>query len=1347
MITPTKHLTITQRIIAGFVMVVSLMGLVTWSGLELLDHSRQTVHRVVTVDAHNLQQISSMVRDLTALQRAEKNVILARNQEEMTHYDRVITTLDAALRQRLLTLLAQASTEDRLKLEQFHSIFEKYSQVQQEIIQLTRKNSNVEARNLSQGTGQETFVQLALGLESLVDQSELRVRHTSRILAHSAMAKSHIASQLLDDLLETQKNERILLFEDGGNNPDPLITLITASRKRVLETAAKLESLASPSEEELLARFRDRWLEYGKTNDKIMRFMQEGSQAKGRETYKKSGRAQHEIALKIFRQLIQQTDKDLLNARREMEGAIEKAHLGNRINRDLAKIHRAEKDLILTQDIRRMDEYAARIVLLESNVLEQWQRLTQHAEPDEIAKLATLKGQFERFAQITMQVVEKAREDANHRAFELSVGKGRELVDQAEHILRDLVDHKDKAMQMALRQAEKTYQTSKLAGLGMAFTAILLCVLIAHRIIRTLSLRVQGLVDHAHAIALGQMVLDDNPNLHDELTIVGKALNAISERYLAIATMASRVVAGDCSNRLQLASPQDQMSKAINEIIENMETIISQAHAIAQGRFDIDITPHAPNDRLRHALKTMAFNLQAADEDNRLRRWQQDGLLALSDAMRGRLTVEDLSNQIVKTLCNHLDALSGVLYLVVSSDTGEGLQCTGTYAAPEGIDKNQVLGLHDGLLGTAAQQSRATLWQELSSHQWRMTTGMGTIQPSALLLSPFHADDRLRGVVALAFLHIPDARTVQFFEKIMDTIAMALETAQARPLADALNASRTMAAELQQTNARLRQQSMDLKTAQTILQQQNHSLLDAQETLKKQAEQLQRSDRYKSEFLATMSHELRTPMNGMLGMAQLLEKTALSPEQKECVTTILNSGAKLLLLIDDILDLSKIEAGMVTLRHTSFALAPLFGSVHDLLAPKAHEKSLQLTMEIDPHLPPCLMGDAGRLHQVILNLAGNAIKFTEQGKVTISVQNQKQGLRIEIRDTGIGIPETIQGKLFHPFVQGGQEISRRYGGTGLGLAISKSLVKAMGGQIGLESTPGQGTLFWINLPLEPGMEPANTSTENNLPPRIPHPLRVLLVEDEPVNQQVALGMLEQWGAQATLAENGEMALKTIATQPFDLVLMDIRLPDLDGLEITKKIRALQDTGKATIPIIALTSHVMKSEVERCYQAGMDGFLAKPILFDKLGKLLHDLANPKRMTVEDDDNHSLGTNTPDDMLLDASKLEKMAVDLSVTRFANVLSSCLTAVEQSVMHLQEALTEKNPDHIAAHAHRLQGGSGALGLRQLNTLAKNLEQQGRDRSGKWSEQGSVLQNLWQDSKEALHHLLQTKGWQDLK
>ncbi|MBF0174073.1 MAG: response regulator [Magnetococcales bacterium] len=1338
--------TISQRIIAGFIMVVSLMGLVTWSGLELLDRTRQTLELVVTVDAHNLRLATSMVQDLIALQRAEKNLILARNQAEMDQYEQVMVTIDTDLRQHLATLVTLVGAEDRKKLDQFRSVFESYSLVQQEIVRLTRENSNVEARNLSQGAGQEIFTQLALGIETLVDRSELRVRQTSTILAHSAMAKAHIASQLLDDLLEIQKNERILLFEVGKKESEQLIQQITLSRQRVLETTAKLESLASHTEEELLSRFRERWLEYFDTSERMIHHLREGESIKAREVYKKKGRAQHEIALRIFRQLIQQTDMDVLKARQEMESAIEKAHLGNRINRDLVKIHRAEKDLILTQEIRRMDEYVARIVLLQSNVTDQLERLSRLTAPEEMPTLATLKEQFDKFVQITMLVVERARENANHRAFDLSTGKGGQLMDHAEHILLDLVNRKEKDMQSALRQAEDTYTASRWAGVGISLSAIILCALIARWIIRTLSNRVRFLVRHADAIALGRMALDPPPRTQDELTVIGDALNAISERYLAIADIANHVVEGDFSNRLQLRSSQDQMSRAINEIIENMETIISQAHAIAQGRFDIEITPRSPHDRLRHALKTMAFNLQQADLEHRLRRWKQDGLLDLAEAMRGRHSIEDLSNQVTQSLCRHLNAVSGVMYLVVSRARGEGLQCTGSHAAPEGIDKNRVLDLGEGFIGAAANNKGATLWRDLSRFHWSIATGIGTVQPEALLLAPFHNDGRIRGVIALAFLEPPAERVVQFFEEIMDSIAMAFETAQARPLADALNASRTMAAELQQTNARLRQQSMDLEQARTILEQRNQSLVEAQETLEKQAEKLKQSDQYKSAFLATMSHELRSPMNGLLGMAQLLEKTSLTPGQRDQVTTIVRSGHSLLLMIDDILDLSKIEAGMITLQRRNFELVPVFRSIHDLMTVRAAEKLIDLRMEIHPGVPRYLIGDSGRLHQVVLNLVGNAIKFTEKGSVHLQARVEAgegghDWLRMEIRDTGIGIGAEVRAHLFRPFSQGGEHISRRYGGTGLGLAICKSLLTAMGGDIGMESIAGTGSLFWIRIPLEVGNDPPGVVDGLAAKPALMQPIHVLLVEDEPANQQVALGMLEYLGVRTTLAHCGREALEQLQSNRFDLILMDVRLPDIDGLEVTRIVRHSSNGDIASVPIVALTSCAMKSEVDRCHQAGMDGFLAKPVLLEQLEELLHALAGKKSLALipsemqpeMKSDNHSL---------LDTAPLEKMRGDLSRDRFGRVFASCRLSVEQATATLSQTLEAGDHARMIPLAHKLKGMAGTMGLVRLYHLAGQLEHQGVDETQDWSAMAADLRRLLHDSIHALELYARENG-----
>ncbi|MBL8836866.1 MAG: response regulator [Alphaproteobacteria bacterium] len=514
---------------------------------------------------------------------------------------------------------------------------------------------------------------------------------------------------------------------------------------------------------------------------------------------------------------------------------------------------------------------------------------------------------------------------------------------------------------------------------------------------------------------------------------------------------------------------------------------------------------------------------------------------------------------------------------------------------------------------------------------------------------------------------------------------------------------------LSRSERALQSQVVDLRDAQARLEAQGAALALAMQDAANARDAADRANRSKSDFLANMSHEIRTPINGVLGNLDLLRDSALSAEQRRFADDARESGRILLHLVNDILDLSKLEAGRMTLEAIDFDLERTLDTAVRVLRPKANEKGIALTLDVAENARLALRGDPSRLRQIVINLVGNAVKFTERGAVTVRAEAQGRdgsatAIAISVSDTGIGMSGAARERLFLKFSQADESTPRRFGGTGLGLAISRQLVELMGGEIGVESEPGRGSTFRFVLRLcdAAGGPHAERATDLSPPATLQRPCRVLLAEDNAINQRIAVALLERAGHRVDHAANGREAVRMALAGGYDVILMDIQMPELDGVAATALIREAERGTKRRVPIVALTAHAMQGVREEYLAAGMDDYVGKPFDNARLLRTVERWAGGPAHPEPPARVHSIADAITD---FDDAQLAMLEPALPVADFRGLIDSFLAGNEARLRGLQAALAANDLPALGREAHDLVGTAGNFGAKRLQDLARQL------------------------------------------
>ncbi|MDM8535237.1 ATP-binding protein [Desulfobacterales bacterium HSG17] len=733
-------------------------------------------------------------------------------------------------------------------------------------------------------------------------------------------------------------------------------------------------------------------------------------------------------------------------------------------------------------------------------------------------------------------------------------------------------------------------------------------------------------------------------------------LNVLIIATQEITQTAQEIAGGNLMVKVEKRSEHDAMIKAFESMIAYIQDVADITEKVSNNQLQVKVSPKSDHDVLNHSLQRMVANLQQMMEDiessmNTVQQqnWFKTGLAELSNKMRGEQEATGLAENIITWLANYLNAQIGAIYL---EDNNKSFYLASAYAWQKQIDNSFRFAPGDGLPGQAALEKKSILFSEVPDDYIQISSGLGKTKLNNILVFPFIYEGDTKGILELGTAHEFKETDMEFLTQASEDIAIAFNTAQTRgKMNELLEATRQQAEELRIQQEELSSTNQELSIRSRAIEQKNEALKQAQLKVEQKAQELEMASKYKSEFLANMSHELRTPLNSILILSQLLsrnESNNLTDKQAEFASTIHNSGSDLLSLINEILDLSKVEAGKIELHVEEVNLKAFKDDILQLFSHVAKDKGVKFISLIDDDIPEIMRTDSQRLKQVIRNLLSNAFKFTRQGHVSLKIfrppsdTNLSQSnldnllsVGFSVSDTGIGIPEEKKAAIFEAFQQAEGSTSRRFGGTGLGLSISKEFSRLLGGEIQVQSQEGKGSTFTLYLPeisehensgehksessektgKEPDFkseikpiiesrieinEPVKTGKKQNISMS---GKKILIVDDDMRNVFVLTSLLEEKNFEIIVGSDGKEALEQLDHNPdTSLVFMDIMMPEMDGYEATEKIR--KQKRFENLPVIALTAKAMKGDNEKCINSGANAYLTKPVDIDSLFELIN-----------------------------------------------------------------------------------------------------------------------------------------------
>ena len=750
--------------------------------------------------------------------------------------------------------------------------------------------------------------------------------------------------------------------------------------------------------------------------------------------------------------------------------------------------------------------------------------------------------------------------------------------------------------------------------------------------------QVRNIAQVTTAVAKGDLTKKIDVDARGEILELKTTINTMVDQLSSFAAEVTRVarevgregrlggqaeVEGVSGTWKRLTENVNELAGALTRQIRAISEVTS---AVATGDLTRTISVEAAGEvaELKDNINTMVRSLRETTEANQQQGWLQTSLARIAGLMQGQRDLAVVAELIMDELIPLVGGQQGAFFLADTSDGETRLRLIAGYGLhPGGGSPSQLL-LGQSLIGQVAKTRRPVILDEVPAGYARISSAIGESCPVSVMIVPIVFEDQVLGVIEAGSLWPFTQAHRDFLEQLMEAIGVNVNTMIANARTDALlDQSQTLTAELQSRQMELQQSNAELADKAALLAAQNRDIEtknaeieQARQEIEERAKQLDQANRYKSQFLANMSHELRTPLNSLLVLARLLAQNPLgnlTDKQVEYATVIHSSGSDLLRLINDILDLTKVEAGKMDINPERFALDDLIEDLRGVFGPLTEEKRLGFTISTGPEVPADVVTDKQRLRQILYNLLSNAVKFTERGRVgllieTAAAQFPDTGSRIvfSVTDTGIGISPDNLSSIFSAFQQADGTTSRRYGGTGLGLAICREVAARLGGEVTVHSELRAGSTFSLHLPLTQhgGSHSRAFAAEGSVrpvPAAMPHEAlrghKVLVVDDDPRNAFVLTDVLEMHGMTVVQATDGRKAIAELARGDIDLVLMDVMMPQMDGYETTRAIRSMPQYAR--LPVITVTARAMQGDREKSIDAGATDYITKPIDIEEL----------------------------------------------------------------------------------------------------------------------------------------------------